>query len=64
MLIDRKVKKHKLINDLSASKYFIWIAKSYWKNADRYWTWIAYQKYITSVAYRLENILRVLKILY
>ena len=64
MIIDREVKKQKLTNDLAASKYFIWIAKTYWRNADRYWTWIAYQKYTNSVVYRLENILKVLKRLY
>ena len=64
MIVDREIKKQKLTNDLAASKYFTWIAKTYWRNADRYWTWIAYQKYTASIVYRLENILKVLKILY
>ena len=61
MLIDRKVKKHKLINDLSSAKYFTSIAKPYWRNGNRYWT---YRKYVDTIAYRLENVLKVLKILY
>lgn len=56
--MDRDNKKYMIRNDVSASKYFIWIAKGYWKKAQLwYWTQWIYDKYASSVLLRLQRVL-------